>query len=93
MTCPQLNMITFFLLQFIILNFHSLSDWIQRAHGIFIIWQDRKSEPSDKFLLNQDLPYGPLSWKHHKPCIFFFFFCIRQQIQIKQFLVTVERKV
>ena len=72
MTCPQLNMITFFLLQFIILNFHSLSDWIQIAHGIFILWQDRKSEPSDKFLLNQDLPYGPFSWKHHKPCIFFF---------------------
>ena len=92
MTCPQLNMITFFLLQFIILNFHSLSDWIQRAQSWnFHYWQYRKSEPSDKFLLNQDLPYGPLSWKHHKPCIFFF--CIRQQIQIKQFLVTVERKV
>ena len=27
------------------------------------------------------------------PVFFFFFFCIRQQIQIKQFLVTVERKV
>ena len=82
-----------FLLQFMILNFHSLSDWIQIAHVIFIIWQDRKSEPSDKLLLNQDLPYGPFSWKYHKPCIFLFFFCIRQQIQIKQFLVTVERKV
>ena len=75
MTCPQLNMTTFFYYNLLlILNFHALRDWIQRAHGIFIIWQDRKSEPSDKFLLNQDLPYGPFSWKHHKPCIFFFFF-------------------